>query len=155
MSELYELFSQHPRISTDTRRIEPDSIFFALRGDTFDGNRFVAEALEKGAAYAVSDDPQVAASDERQRIVLVDDTLKALQAEVGGYIETVTIASDVVVICNEEGVPLGMPYNCRFVDVDFVGPILVVGRNKDEFCDVPEADFLMHHLRGEEDTHDD
>ena len=38
MSELYELFSQHPRISTDTRRIEPDSIFFALRGDTFDGN---------------------------------------------------------------------------------------------------------------------
>ena len=42
MSELYELFSQHPRISTDTRRIEPDSIFFALRGDTFDGNRFVA-----------------------------------------------------------------------------------------------------------------
>ena len=58
MSELYELFSQHPRISTDTRRIEPDSIFFALRGDTFDGNRFVAEALEKGAAYAVSDDPQ-------------------------------------------------------------------------------------------------
>ena len=79
MSELYELFSQHPRISTDTRRIEPDSIFFALRGDTFDGNRFVAEALEKGAAYAVSDNPQVAASDERQRIVLVDDTLKALQ----------------------------------------------------------------------------
>ena len=69
MCELYELFSQHPRISTDTRRIEPDSIFFALRGDTFDGNRFVAEALEKGAAYAVSDDPQVAASDERQRIV--------------------------------------------------------------------------------------
>ncbi len=75
MSELYELFSQHPRISTDTLRIEPDSIFFALRGDTFDGNRFVAEALEKGAAYAVSDDPQVAASDERQRIVLVDDIL--------------------------------------------------------------------------------
>ena len=75
MSELYELFSQHPHISTDTRRIEPDSIFFALRGDTFDGNRFVAEALEKGAAYAVSDDPQVAASDERQRIVLVDDIL--------------------------------------------------------------------------------
>lgn len=88
-------------------------------------------------------------------IIEVDNTLKALQTEVGGYIETVTIASDVVVICNEEGVPLGMPYNCRFVDVDFVGPILVVGRNKDEFCDVPEADFLMHHLRGEEDTHDD
>ena len=79
MSELYDLFSKHPLISTDTRRIAPDSIFFALRGATFDGNRFVAEALEKGAAYAVSDDPQVAASDEHQRILLVDDTLKALQ----------------------------------------------------------------------------
>lgn len=56
MSELYDLFLKHPRISTDTRKIEPDSIFFALRGANFDGNRFVAEALEKGAAFAVSDD---------------------------------------------------------------------------------------------------
>ena len=88
-------------------------------------------------------------------IIEVENTLKALQQEVGAYIETVTIASDAVVICNEEGVLLGMPYNCRFVGVDFVGTILVVGRNKDEFCDVPEADFLMYHLRGEEDTHDD
>lgn len=47
MSELYELFSQHPRISTDTRRIEPDSIFFALRGDTFDGNRFRRRSARK------------------------------------------------------------------------------------------------------------
>lgn len=46
--------------------------------------------------------------------------------------------------------PLGIPYNCRFVNVDFVGSILVVGRNKDEFCDVPEADFLMYHLREED-----
>ncbi len=88
-------------------------------------------------------------------IIEVDNTLAALQTEVGGHIETVTIASDAVVICNEEGVLLGMPYDCRFFGVDFVGTILVVGRNKDEFCDVPEADFLMHHLRGEEDTHDD
>ena len=77
ISELYNLFCEHPRISTDTRRIEPDSVFFALRGPTFDGNRFIPEALEKGAAYAVSDDPAVAAADERIR--LVDDTLKALQ----------------------------------------------------------------------------
>ena len=46
MSELYDLFLKYPRISTDTRKIEPDSIFFALRGANFDGNRFVAEALE-------------------------------------------------------------------------------------------------------------
>lgn len=88
-------------------------------------------------------------------IIEVENTLKALQTEVGGYIETVTIASDVVVICNEEGVPCGLPYNCRFVGVDFVGTILVVGRDRDEFCDVPEADFLMYHLREEDNTHDD
>lgn len=73
-----------------------------------------------------------------------------MQTEVGGYIETVTIASDAVVICNEEGVLLGMPYNCRFFDVDFVGTILVVGCDRDKFCDVPEADFLMYHLREED-----
>lgn len=86
-------------------------------------------------------------------IIEVDNTLEALQAEVDGYIETVTIASDAVVICNEEGVLRGLPYNCRFVGVDFVGTILVVGRSRDEFCDVPEADFLMYHLR-EEAGHD-
>ena len=86
-------------------------------------------------------------------IIEVDNTLAALQQEVGDYIETVTIASDAVVICNEEGVLLGMPYNCRFFGVDFVGTILVVGRDRDEFCDVPEADFLMYHLR-EETGHD-
>ena len=85
-------------------------------------------------------------------IIEVDNTLAALQTEVGGYIETVSIA-DVVIICNEEGRLCGLPYNCRFVGVDFVGTILVVGRSKDEFCDVPEADFLMYHLR-EEEQHD-
>ena len=73
---LYDLFCRHPRISTDTRRIEPGSIFFALRGATFDGNRFAAEALACGAAYAVVDDPAATAG---ERTVLVDDALTALQ----------------------------------------------------------------------------
>ena len=76
MSELYDIFREHPHISTDTRDIGADSIFFALRGTTFDGNRFAAEALDKGAAYAVVDDP-AAVTDER--MVLVGDTLGALQ----------------------------------------------------------------------------
>ena len=82
-------------------------------------------------------------------IIEVDNTLAALQTEVGGYIETVTITSDAVIICNEEGRILGLPYNCRFVGVDFVGTVLIVGTKGDEFCDVPEADFLMDHLREE------
>ena len=76
ISDLYELYRSHPHVSTDTRRIEPDSIFFALRGANFDGNRFAAEALEKGAAAAVIDDP-AALTDPRMR--LVGDTLTALQ----------------------------------------------------------------------------
>ncbi|MDE5708998.1 MAG: UDP-N-acetylmuramoyl-tripeptide--D-alanyl-D-alanine ligase [Alistipes sp.] len=73
---LYDLFCRHPRISTDTRRIEADSLFFALRGATFDGNRFATEALAAGAAYAVVDDPAAVAG---ERTILVDNTLQALQ----------------------------------------------------------------------------
>ena len=76
MSELYDIFRRHPRISTDTRRIEPGSVFFALHGATFDGTRFAADALSKGAAYAVVDDPAAVIGD---RTVLVGDTLEALQ----------------------------------------------------------------------------
>ena len=79
----------------------------------------------------------------------MENTLKALQREVSGYIETVTIASDSVIICNEEGRILGLPDNCRVCGVDFVGTVLIVGTKGDEFCDVPEADFLMDHLREE------
>ena len=76
MSPLYELFRTCACVSTDTRRIVPGSIFFALHGATFDGNRFAAEALDKGAAYAVVDDP-AAVTDPRMH--LVPDTLRALQ----------------------------------------------------------------------------
>lgn len=77
MSQLYAIFCEHPHISTDTRKITPGSLFFALKGENFDGNRFAAEALNKGAAYAVVDDPAVATGDER--ILLVEDTLASLQ----------------------------------------------------------------------------
>lgn len=86
---------------------------------------------------------------EAPEIIEVENTLKALQAEVGGYIETVTIASDAVIICNEEGRILGLPDNCRVCGVDFVGTVLIVGTKGDEFCDVPEAEFLVHNLKGE------
>lgn len=77
ISNLYELFSQHPVITTDTRDCPAGSIFFALKGETFDGNLFAAKALEAGCAYAVVDNAEVAATDER--FVLVDDVLTTLQ----------------------------------------------------------------------------
>ena len=66
----------------------------------------------------------------------IPNTLEELQATVGGYIETVTIATDVVIICNEEGRLQGLPHNCRIFGVDFVGPILIAGVDEDEFSDL-------------------
>ena len=48
--ELYELFRRHSRISTDSRHIVPDSLFFALHGERFDGNSYAENALKAGAA---------------------------------------------------------------------------------------------------------
>jgi len=74
--ELYQLYIQHPVISTDTRNITPGSLFFALKGDKFDANTFAAQAIEAGAAYAIIDNPDY---DNGERFILVDDVLAALQ----------------------------------------------------------------------------
>ena len=76
LNELYKLYLQYPSIQTDTRKLVPDCIFFALSGGNFDGNKFAQEALEKGAAYVVIDNPAYAIND---RCILVTDTLTALQ----------------------------------------------------------------------------
>ena len=80
---LYALFEKYPSVATDSRRAGEGTIFFALKGDRFDGNRFAAAALDAGAACAVVDDPEVVAQADAayaERIVTVDDTLAALQA---------------------------------------------------------------------------
>ncbi len=63
-------------ISTDTRKIAPNSIFFALKGENFNGNTFAFQALEAGAAFCVIDDPQFAIDD---RCIVVENVLEALQ----------------------------------------------------------------------------
>lgn len=77
ISNLYDIYCKHPSITTDTRRCTPDSIFFALKGDNFNGNHFVDVALEEGCAYAVVDEWVDKPSDSR--IIVVDDVLKTLQ----------------------------------------------------------------------------
>ena len=67
----------------------------------------------------------------------ISDTLENLQKHVEGYIETLTIASDMVVICNEEGRIRNLPYNCTIENHDFVGTIILAGVDGDEFADVP------------------
>jgi len=88
--ELFLLFQQYPRICTDTRKIKEGDLFFALRGDRFDGNKYAAQALEKGAAYAIIDDPQYA-NTEDARFILVSDSLKALQELARNYRKTFQI----------------------------------------------------------------
>lgn len=56
------------------------------------------------------------------RHVNISRTLYNLQKTVGGYIETVTLCSDLVIICNEEGRMKGLPHCCKICGVDFVGP---------------------------------
>ena len=81
MSALYDLFRDHPRVTTDSRHIEPGGIFFALKGERFDGNRFAAESLRLGAAFAVADDPALRDDPAARegRLIVVDDALGALQ----------------------------------------------------------------------------
>ncbi len=78
IQSLHRLFLQCGKVVTDSREIEGGEMFFALKGERFDGNAFAASALEKGAAFAVVSDPVLEASDSG-RFVLVGDTLKALQ----------------------------------------------------------------------------
>lgn len=77
IEELYECFLQYKSISTDTRKIASDSLFFALKGDNFDANEFAQEALNKGAAFAVIDNKKFFTDEDK--MILVPDSLKALQ----------------------------------------------------------------------------
>jgi len=77
--EIYSIFEKHPVVTTDSRDCPEGSIFFALKGETFNGNRFAAAALEKGCAYAVVDEAAYA-PDGDSRYILVDNSLAALQA---------------------------------------------------------------------------
>lgn len=73
---LYEVYLRHPHVTTDSRQVRAGSLFFALRGERFDGNQFAQQALADGAVFAVVDDPSVALD---SRFILVDNTLNALQ----------------------------------------------------------------------------
>ncbi|MEX2379520.1 MAG: UDP-N-acetylmuramoyl-tripeptide--D-alanyl-D-alanine ligase [Vicingaceae bacterium] len=76
IQELYKIYREHPVISKDSRKVENSCLYFALKGDKFDGNQFAKKALEKGAAYAIIDDESYA---ENEKYLIVEDSLIALQ----------------------------------------------------------------------------
>lgn len=65
------------------------------------------------------------------------NTLKNLQNTVGGHIEAVTMTPNVIILCNEEGRILGLPYNCTIGRISFFGDIIVVGVDGEDFGDCP------------------
>ncbi|MBC6490578.1 UDP-N-acetylmuramoyl-tripeptide--D-alanyl-D-alanine ligase [Flavihumibacter stibioxidans] len=75
-AELYQIYLAHPSVQTDTRKLKQGDIFFALKGDNFNGNAFAQSALDAGASYAVIDEAAYVTGD---RTLLVDDVLSALQ----------------------------------------------------------------------------
>jgi len=73
---LYKHFLSSLGICTDSRLIEKDCLFFALKGENFDGNQYAVQAIEKGASLAVVDNPKMA---DNKHCFLVDDVLQSLQ----------------------------------------------------------------------------
>ncbi|MEI7523102.1 MAG: UDP-N-acetylmuramoyl-tripeptide--D-alanyl-D-alanine ligase [Mariniphaga sp.] len=76
IEEIYKLFKKHPQISTDSRNVVKGALFFALKGENFNGNSYAAAALNDGAAYAVIDESPLKADN---RFILVEDVLSTLQ----------------------------------------------------------------------------
>ena len=75
IEQLYQLYLQHPIVSTDTRNLPDGCIFFALKGANFDGNQYAQQAIDTGAAYAVVDDPTLMG----EHFLRVPNVLEALQ----------------------------------------------------------------------------
>ena len=78
VNELYQIYLGHSEVCTDSRKVGEGALFFALKGENFDGNQYARASLENGAAYAVVDDQEVMI-DQDERYILVKDVLKTLQ----------------------------------------------------------------------------
>lgn len=76
LQSLYDLYKQHPSVQTDTRKLKAGDIFFALKGENFNGNKFAAQAIEAGAVLAVIDEAEYMIDG---KTFLVEDVLTTLQ----------------------------------------------------------------------------
>ena len=76
ITKLYKLYKKTPRICTDTRNIHKNSIFFALKGEKFNANKFAKEAIDNGCTFAIIDQKEYCFDD---RFILVENVLETLQ----------------------------------------------------------------------------
>ncbi len=120
IKSLYQVYSAHPVVTTDSRKCPSGSMFFALRGETFNGNLYAKQALEAGCEVAVVDEAScVPAGDSR--FILVDDVLKALQqlaalhrSEWGGPVLQVTGTNGKTTTKELLAAVLGRKYNVLY-----------------------------------------
>lgn len=78
IKDLYQIFLAHSEVTTDSRVCPEGAVFFALKGENFNGNKFALKAIESGCSYAVIDEAEYAVEGD-ERFILVDDCLKTLQ----------------------------------------------------------------------------
>ncbi len=97
-SELHDLFLKCKGISTDTRSIQNDSLFFSLNGNNFDGNNYALEALKKGAKYAVVDNKNL----NNPNLIKVEDALASLQ-KLSSYHRSKLINTKIIAITGSNG----------------------------------------------------
>jgi len=76
IKELHQLFLESSGVATDTRHIKPNQIFFALKGDNFNGNEFAFQALKDGSVYAIIDEKKYS---QNQQYLVVNNVLETLQ----------------------------------------------------------------------------
>lgn len=76
IEELYHIYRQYPSVQTDTRKLQAGDIFFALKGDNFNGNAFAKQAVDNGAAFAIVDESQY---EIPGKTILVENVLTTLQ----------------------------------------------------------------------------
>ena len=76
IQHIYSLFTKNPVVCTDTRNIQQGAMFFALKGESFNGNEFAQKAIDGGCAYAIIDEEKYNTGD---KFIVVDDVLKTLQ----------------------------------------------------------------------------
>jgi len=77
IEQLYQIYLQFPNVCTDTRKINKGCLFFALKGDNFDGNTFAEKAIADGAEFAIVDDSSYKVN---EKCIVVADVLSTLQS---------------------------------------------------------------------------
>jgi UDP-N-acetylmuramoyl-tripeptide--D-alanyl-D-alanine ligase len=164
--EIYQVYKQYPIISTDSRKIEQNCIFFALKGENFNGNKYAESALEKGAAIAVIDEVEYSST---KNTFLVNDVLQTLKdlanmhrkklripilAITGSNGKTTTkeLTSNVLAqkfkVCFTEGNlnnHIGVPLTLLRMNSDTQFGVVEMGANHQgeiaELCKIAEPDF--------------